>query len=345
MPPLENEEQEETGISAEEAVSEGVEAILDGNVNEDGSPILKEQQEGQTEADFEGEGDGTDEAGDGKPAEGDEDETRLGAGDGTEDGAEDKDKPVELDYSMPEGITERAQDRFTKLVDANKEKDTQIEGMTNTLMGMRKMVEDTGMSNQEFIDALDTMRTLKANPQEGIAKLQGYIDEIARQAGIEVQPYEYDALSDFPDLKSDVEDMKISREYALEVAKTRRNQQRQEAHRETKQQQESARRNWESERNAALPKIGEYIDQISKSDIDWDAKSPLMLEAAAYARDNLPPSKWVPYMQQEYNKITKIATKVAGNKGDDNRPLMGNSSVRGGQKEPSDIGGWIDQNL
>jgi len=247
---------------------------------------------------------------------------------------------------MPDGLSDRAQDRFTKLVEANKEKDNQINGMGQTLMGMRKMVEDTGMSNEEFIGALDLMRALKTNPEDGIKRVQQYIDQVARENGIQLEPFEYDALSDFPDLKADVEDMRISPEYAAQIAKQRRQEARQKEQQEKQEQQDGAKRQWESARNEALPQIGKLIDGYQKNDIDWDAKADLMLEAAAYARDNLPPPQWVPYMKQEYKRITDIATKVAGKRGNGTeQPLMGNSSVRGGQKEPGDIGDWIDQNL
>ena len=342
----ENVDGEVTEQDVNDALAEGIDSVLSGE--SDDTSMASGEQEGESETDTTGEGDGegegTGQGEAGQSASEHEDGAGPESGDGAATGNEGEPQP--LDYSMPEDLSERAQDRFTKLVDANKEKDTQIEQMAHTMMGFKKMITDSGLNNDEFLNALDIMALVKSDPSKGIERLHQVIEEVATNAGIPVSGYEYDELRDFPDLKNDVEDMKITKEYALKIAQQRRTQARQEQQDQQNEQQNQQRQQWEDDRKSALPQIGALIDSYQKNDIDWDAKSDLMMEAAKYARDNLPPTQWVPYMKQEYQRITSIATKMAGKRGNgSDTPLMGNNSVRGGQKDPGDIGEWIDQNL
>lgn len=337
-----------------EAVSDGIDTILDGDGDENGEgeqgqAASRATGDGEGEAGADGDGEsGSDKTGDGVTGDGDSgdgeggdnDATRLSAGDDA-----DKDKDKDDPYAIPEGLNERSQGRFTKLVDSNKQKDEHIGQLTETVQGFHQMVQNTGMDNHEFMDAITIMGTVKKDPAAGIKALQGVIESISKEHGIEITKTEFDILDEYPDLKQDVEDLHITRERAMELINSRRTKARTDEQTSRDDERNNKVTEYNEAKKEAVPALTKFLDDAQKNDIDWAPKHELMMEAAKFASKNLHPKDWLPHMKAEYEKISRIASSVSGNKGKGNQPLMGNSSVRGGQKEPTDIGSWIDNNL
>jgi hypothetical protein len=323
----ENESAEKTPEELQESVANAVDIVLSGESSKEEEGDDSEQASSEDDEE-EGEGeesaeDNAGEADEGEPAE-----------------DEGTDAP---DYSVPEGLNERSQERFRQLVDDNKAVRQEVQKATETITGMRQMVIDSGLSNQEFLGAIDFAATVKRDPAKGIEMLQDYIKHVAKATGIKPKGMEVDLLDDFPDLQSAVEDMEITEAAALEIAQSRRQKTQQE--RSQQEGDQNTDRAYKAAQDAAIPVLSDVLLEASKS-IDWDAKSPAILEAAKFARENLHPSKWVVYIQDEIKKIDSLSKRVGMKRGGKKpQPLTGGDGHRGGKKEPQTIAEGIDSIL
>lgn len=135
-------------------------------------------------------------------------------------------KPGEFDLTPPEGMTERAQARWSQLTERAKlvpELERRATEATTQLDSVRRMVAETGMAPQEFNGMLDLGRLMKsANPQhlqQAMQRLDNVRADIARRLGVEAPGI--DLLAAHTDLQQKVEGMLLTREDALEIAKLR----------------------------------------------------------------------------------------------------------------------------
>lgn len=133
---------------------------------------------------------------------------------------------VEEDLTPPEGLNERAQQRFTQLADKVKgipELERRATEAETQLTQVRTMVNASGLSADEFTDMLETGRLFKsgkpADLQAAMQRLDALRTDIALRLGIDAPGA--DPLAAHPDLKADVESLALTRERALEIARLR----------------------------------------------------------------------------------------------------------------------------
>lgn len=332
---LNKDEDDKSPAQMEDVVAEALDDVLGGEPTE--------QEEGGTNEPAPAQDDATDEqpdeAVDGEAAAVDEGEPP--ADEAAEGAAGEVDAP---DYTIPEGLNERSTERFSKLVEDNKAQRELVSRHEETLNGMRTMVQESGLTNQEYIGAIDFAATVKRDPAEGIKMMQNYIRHIAKTTGIEPEGMEVDMLDDFPDLKEQVEDMELTKKAALELAQARRARQATEQATQSAAQERAQAQQYSQAQEAAVDQLATYLTDMQKRDIDWEAKAPLVLEAAKFARNELHPSRWVDHIKSEVNKINRIAGTVKG-KSRTEVPLTGGNAPRGGHKEPQTIEEALDQLL
>jgi hypothetical protein len=330
MDEIVNKDEEATPQEMQDVVAEGIDDILGGEPQEKLAADGDSDDEPKEEY---GEGEGSKEA--------DVAASSADIGDGAEDG---KAKPVELNYEVPEGLNEKSTERFQELANSNKDQASQIDHLAQTLSGVQALMMNTGLSNDEFLDALDMMKTVTSDPVAGIKQLQDTINNIAKTHGLEVPaPQAYDALADHEDLRHAVEDMKMTREGAMEVLQTRTREGYRREEDDQIQKERQAAGEYDETKARAMPQLGAYLTKMQKEDMDWDAKSGLLLEAAEYAAAQLHPSQWLGYMQQENTRITKIARQMGGQRTE--TPYTGSSHAAGGDREPTSIEEALNQIL
>lgn len=144
-------------------------------------------------------------------------------------------KPGEIDLTPPEGMTSRAQERWSQLTERARMV-PQLEQRATTaetqLSSVRQLVNESGLAPQEFTQMLEMSRLSKsANPQEAQRALQmldGMRTQLATRLGVEVPGV--DALASHPDLKQKVDGMLMTREDALEIARLRQQGQQAQTH-------------------------------------------------------------------------------------------------------------------
>ena len=306
-------------MTVEEAVEEGLDSLLSDDPEQEDKPVDEAVE--RTEENDENKDD--------------------------EDQPINEDQPIQEvitpDYTVPEDLNERSTGRFNKLVEDNKTQRDLVGEHEKTLTGMREMVSSSGLTNEEYLGAIDFAAEIKRDPAKGMKRMQEYMTQVSKATGIPIEMGEVDMLEGFPDLKQDVDDMALTEERAAEIARSRKTQASQDIETQRHEAKATQENNYAVDQKVALNDVSVFIGEISKSDIDWEAKHPMLFEAAQYARDNLPPGQWKAHLESEYNKINRIAAAVLPKKTE--TPLTDKSNVRGGQKEPTTIGEALDQLL
>jgi hypothetical protein len=314
MPP----ELEEKTPAVEEIVSDGIDALLSEEPEEENeqAPVEAVEVEESTEA--------------GEEATEEEAPER----------ADEKPEPLTLDYEVPEGLNERSTERFNKLVEDNKASHEAIEGHQATLTGMRKMVDDSGLTNDEYIGAIDFAAEIKKDPAKGLKRMQSYMEHISKTTGIKIEHKEVDMLEGYPDIQQKVDDMEMDQESAEELVLSRRIQAQQEEGQETQNNETQ----YNSAKDSAIVEVSNYLAEVSKKDADWEVKAPLIAEVVAGIRDKRHPSEWKIEIEREYDRINRLAKAVRPTERKPT-PITGVSHARGGEKEPQTIAEAIDQLL
>lgn len=115
---------------------------------------------------------------------------------------------------------ERIQATFAKL----KETESVKQQLEQDITEFKEMVQSTGMQPQEFSQMLEFGRLLNSGDESQARIALQMLDEqreaICKQLGIEAPGV--DPLSDFPDLKLAVDNMEMTKEHALKLAKFER---------------------------------------------------------------------------------------------------------------------------
>lgn len=132
----------------------------------------------------------------------------------------------EMDLTPPEGISDRAKERWGQLTERAKlvpELERRVTESETALTSVRKMVADSGLAADEFTEMLTMGRLLKsdtpADLQKAMQRLDNIRADIATRLGVDAPGV--DVLAGHPDLKSKVEAMTLTKEDALEMAKLR----------------------------------------------------------------------------------------------------------------------------
>lgn len=130
------------------------------------------------------------------------------------------------DEEPPEGTNERGRARWAKLTEQAKavpDLERRATEAETQLQTVRQMVAESGLAQDEFQGMLAMGRLFKSdNPEDlktALQQIEGLRADLASRLGIEAPGV--DPLSKHPDLAADVENMAMSRERALEVAKLR----------------------------------------------------------------------------------------------------------------------------
>lgn len=134
-------------------------------------------------------------------------------------------KPGELDLTPPEGMTERAGQRWAQLTERAKlvpQLEQRATEATTALDSVRRLVADSGLQSHEFTEMLEMSRLARSNTRQDAERALQMLDaqraQLAGRLGIEVPGV--DLLAGHPDLQADA-GVIMTRERALEIARLR----------------------------------------------------------------------------------------------------------------------------
>lgn len=186
--------------------------------------------------------------------------------------------PEQEEAELLDGIrSERGRDRIRQKFAELKEKDAALKERDADLTEFRTMVLDSYGDPQEFARVLEFGRLIKSGDESNLRTALGMLDqqraELALRLGIDAPGV--DPLADFPDLKKAVEDLAITREHAVSLAKYQRQERQQTAQRQAAQQQEQQRAHsqqaFEQEISTLSTTATKYFETRAQ-EVDYPAK-------------------------------------------------------------------------
>lgn len=169
--------------------------------------------------------------------------------------------------------SERGQERIKQVFAKAKESESKATQLEADINEFRQMVVSTGMTPQEFGETLEFGRLLKTGDDKSLRTALEMVEQqremICKQLGIEAPGV--DPLSDFPDLKKSVDNMAMTRESALELAKYKRQEQSRQQAQQLQQSSQQSRQAFEQQISQA-GKAAEVYFETRKAEADYPAK-------------------------------------------------------------------------
>ena len=238
---------------------------------------------------------------------------------------------AEDDLSMPEGLSQKAQERFTTLVNRVKEREAQVSETQETLGQFREMIQSTGTSPQEFSQAIDYMRMVKHGDFEGALRI---MDEQRQMLSIAMgRPLPgADPLAQFPDLRARVDGYQMDEQTALEIARSRVQQGHIQSEQQRHEQSEQQAQQAQQSRQQAIMQIDQLGQQWSKTDPDFTAKEDIILKQLPEIAKNFPPAMWPQQVRILYNTLSSMPMQQ--HRQANNPAPLRPSGQGGGQRQP-----------
>ena len=275
-------------------------------------------------------------------AEGAEDEAQEGADVQDEASAEDdalegeQGEAAEDDLTPPEGLSERAQERFRNLASQVKELRQQVEAERERAEQVVSVLQQTGATPEELGQTLEFVSLAKKGDPESLRQAA----EIARQWLQQVsarlgEPVEVDPLAAHNDLAERVETGELSREDAMQIVRARELEraQQQQAQAMTAQQQMEAQR--QAEVAQAVQTVERMEAEWAKSDPDYPAKRELLAPKVEEIARTMSPADWPAAVRIAWDAINTAfeQSKQAGPS-----PISGGSArPTAARPEPKDL--------
>lgn len=210
--------------------------------------------------------------------------------------------------AMPEGLSPKAQERFQKLANSNKELQTQHDDFRQTIEPFRVALQSNGVTQQQFDQATQVVGMINRGD---LAGAQTVLMEQLRMISLATgkQIVAVDALSEFPDLRQRVDQMQLSEDDAMELARNRAVQNGQQA----RQQREQQARNTQQQSQQLVQQGQVAVDTFCKrqmtTDMDYAKIEPLLLEQIKGGLlEGVPPARWAVIVEKTYGLIKQSAS-------------------------------------
>lgn len=266
---------------------------------------------------------------------------------------------AELDLKPEEkkGLHAKTQARFAEVIGALKTHEGTIAKQNDTIKTLGEardailgVLEETHTTQDQLSAYLEFNALLQStDPKDLEAALQMVEQQRAalyKVLGREPKPGDLDLLSDFPDLKKQVDEDEITRAAALEIAKGRRERSARDTESQRQQQQQRSQQQTLEQRkqagDTALKGIEQWTAGLAKSDLDYKAKEDKLLAKLDGVLKSYPPNQWLPTLQLLYEGIEIQKTDTGGSRQE--RPLRPSGAVPGA-KAPNSMLDAINQGL
>lgn len=244
------------------------------------------------------------------------------------------------DLAMPEGLSHKAQERFSALVSRVKEREAQASAANETIGAFREMIQSTGASPQEFSQAIDYMKMVKGGDLEGALRV---IDDQRRMISLALGKAlpGADPLADFPDLRQRVDGYQMDEQTAIELARTRTQQNHQQEQQRRSQAQQQQTEQSQQARQHAVAQIDQLGQQWAKTDPDFTFKEDIILKQLPEIARNFPASMWPQQVRILYNTLSSMPAQQRNSNPAPLRP----SGQGGGARQPKTMLDAVEMGL
>jgi len=226
-------------------------------------------------------------------------------------------------YKMPDGLQPKSQERFTKLVESNQQKDAEISQMREGSQWIAQNFTQDEQGIQDLIGFAEYRNALKSgNFQAAGQLLQAQIQQFTLLTG---QPLQANPLQGFDDLQQRVESFELDEADALEIARFRKQQAMAQSQQQQQMQEQHQQAQYKQVIDDSVNKVTQMVEQWKKTDIDYAAKEKIIAEKLPSMMKNFHPSQ-IPYQVQ---MLYEALSSVAPTRQQSVTPLRGNGISAG----------------
>ncbi len=241
-------------------------------------------------------------------------------------------------YEEPEGLKPKGQDRFRSLVEDNKATKTQLGEATSALQEIRKTVETSGMSPEEFGTMIEYGRLVHSTDPADLKVAYKLARDESRKLALElgIQEDGVDLLADFPDLKEQRESLEITEESALELAKLRRRESELTAEKTQLLHNQEQTTQLEQVKTDSLNEVKSFMSNKKQTDIDYAHKESVLMSKVDDIRNQFAPKDWPKVIAQLYDTIGAGASDARDTrKKNAQQPISSSNSTTSGESHSS----------
>lgn len=313
--------------------------------------------EGEPLAETVDEGDGTD-----KPADGSDKAAtgKPGEPDGKKPGDErnpdgtPKD-PAKLEHvkkvadpindPIPPTLAKETQDRIRSLIKTTKETEAKATEATEQLDYIVNGVRATGMNPQQYGEVLSFMQLFNSGDPKQQETALGLIENIADRLAslLGKERAGSDPLKGFPDLAAAVAQGQMTRQWAGQLATSRRQQTTRSEIETTARTAQSTEAAYAQEKETARIDMNKWETETAAKDPQFKLLAPKLIKELKEDYQKVPPKEWLPRFQQAYRVAKAAAGPVRSTttgqfvKGGVpvSQPLRARSSAAGGTHAPT----------
>lgn len=244
--------------------------------------------------------------------------------------------PPEDPLAMPEGLQPKAQERFQKLANTNRELTAELQEAKGAVEYVQTQFKEHGVQQPQFEQAVQVIGMINRGDFQGAQRvLMEQLQQISLLSG---QPMStIDPLAAHPDLRQRVDTLQISEADALELARhrqlgTMREQatQRQQQEQDQRRQQDQAQQARQQAVNKGLQDIDSFCKQMQGSDLDYQVIEAQLLPIIPELIKDVPPARWGAVIKLQYDTIKSTAGRVR-----QQTPSTGTALRPTGQASPS----------
>lgn len=225
-------------------------------------------------------------------------------------------------------LSERTRTRIETLQHRSRDVGEQYEAL-------RSVFNDTGGSPDEIMEVLDFLKLSKAGDSKGALKIiDKYRESLAVSSGMDIPGI--DLLSTHTDLSKRVEDMELSREDALTIARARNSEQQTQLTQTAEKEQQQQNAKLKIRIDTALQDVQALENKLAASDVNWKMKVDPITNYIKRISQYVPPESWAQEIQHYYDEMHLFIPKVE-NHPNALRPGGGNNDQKPEPKTIEDV--------
>ncbi len=340
---------DETNSELIGAIDEALDIAGDGAAS-DGAGGSPAAGDAEGAADEGGDGEGTEAGGEGEHGEGAEGDGKDG-GEGGEGkpgekpGEKSGDKPAAkkpdaINDPIPKELNQETQQRIRTLIKTTKEVTQRAEQAESNFNVFVQGLQAANVTPDQYQETLSFFSLFNSrDPQQQMKALElveGIAENLSMLLGVERQSK--DPLADFPELARDVQAGKITREYAVRLARQQQSTRfRQQLQSEVTKGQET-QATQQRELATARQDLNALEKELRAKDPRFEEKRRIIVPALKAAFKRLPPSAWRDAFLESYQSLRlPVAAAPAQGRVPANQPLRARQPAGGGKKAPASM--------
>jgi len=237
--------------------------------------------------------------------------------------AEEAKAPEAEEAELLEGVkSERGKERIKQVFAEKKQ-------LEQDIGEFRELVKSTGMSPQEFAQTLEFGRLMSSGDEKNLRvaleMVEGQRAALYQKLGVEAPGI--DLLTGYDDLKSAVDNMEITRDKAVELAKYRKQQSDMQQHQQVQQQSIQEQQQYERTVQQAAGSMEQYLE-TRKNEIDHPARMKAITEHFKNPANlqqfvsTYRPEQWAATVKMMYDNIQVPRVQTPGPQPIRSRPTM-----------------------